>query len=299
MPWIGPRLSALLGPPTEPDAPPTDRDRDLAAALQVVLEERLLALARRVRARSGERRLACAGGVFLNGCANWRIRTEAGFDAVFFHPISHDAGTALGAAQAVAMDHGERPDAPLTELFLGPDLSADATAAACRASGLALESVDDPAARAAELAAAGHVVGFVQGRSEVGPRALGARSILADPRRAEMKDIVNGRVKRRAAEIPAVIHVDGTGRVQTVHADTNPVLHRCVARFAELTGVPVLLNTSFNLRGEPMVQTAADALDCMRRTELDHCLIGHWHVAKHQPKVQGPGSRVEMGATAN
>ncbi|MHC5019346.1 MAG: carbamoyltransferase C-terminal domain-containing protein [Planctomycetota bacterium] len=314
---LAPR-SHLLGAPRVPDGPLEQRHFDLAASLQVVFEERLLALARRLREKSGESRLACAGGVFLNGVANWRLRTEAGFDAVWVHPVSHDAGAALGAALVAAQRCGEPPSEPVTEVFLGVALGEPDVAALAREAGFTAERTADPAAKAAELIAEGHVTGWVQGRAEIGPRALGARSILADPRRADMKDIVNARVKKRegfrpfapavlaerAGEwfadpgpfrhmivvvpvredkrdaIPAVVHQDGTGRVQTVVAETNPAFHALISAFAERTGVPVVLNTSFNLRGEPMVQTAADAVDCMRRTELDHCLIGEWWVRK-------------------
>ena len=325
----------MLGPPRAPETALTDRHRDLAASLQAVLEERLLALVRRLHAASAERALACAGGVFLNGCANWRIRSEGPFAETWVHPVSHDAGAALGAALAVALEApgAERP-APLEEVFLGPDLEpADVAAAgeAAARAGLEVARCPDAADTAAELLASGAIVGWVQGRLEVGPRSLGGRSILADPRRAEMKDVVNARVKRREAfrpfapavlaercgewfvapgpfrhlvvvvparperraAIPAVVHADGTGRVQTVHADTNPRFHRLVARFGERTGVPVVLNTSFNLRGEPMVRTAAEALDCMRRTDLDHCLIGDLHVRK-----PGAGVRSAAAATA-
>lgn len=318
LPWIGPKLEALLGEARPPDSPLEQRHYDLAASLQVVFEERLLALARRLREKSGESRLACAGGVFLNGVANWRIRQDAGFDEVFVHPVSHDAGAALGAGLVAAQRAGEPWSEPFTELFLGVDLGDPDVAALARAAGLCAERVDDPAATAARLIDTGRVIGWVQGRAEIGPRALGARSILADPRRADMKDVVNARVKKREgfrpfapavlaekasewfaadglfrymivvvpvreakrAVIPAVVHADGTGRVQTVVAATNPKFHALIRAFEARTGVPVVLNTSFNLRGEPMVQTAADAIDCMRRTELDHCLIGDWHVWK-------------------
>ncbi len=326
LPWISRPLVRLLGPPRAPDAPLDQRHQDVAASLQVVLEETLLRLARRLRAVSGEPRLCCAGGVFLNSTANARLLDSGVFEDVFVQPVSHDAGAALGAALVVHAEAGGRRPAPLGELTLGPALSDDEAALALVGSGLETTPCDDPTEPAAKLLAEGHVIGWVQGRLEVGPRALGARSLLADPRRPEMKDVVNARVKKREsfrpfapavlsercgdwfgrpgpfpwmivcvpvrpekrAAIPAVVHQDGTARVQTVDARTQPLFHRLISRFEAATGVPVLLNTSFNLRGEPMVRTAADAVSCLWRTGLEHLFVGPWWARKPAASPTAP-----------
>ncbi|MCI0342331.1 MAG: hypothetical protein L0216_14495 [Planctomycetales bacterium] len=324
LPWISRPLARLLGPPRSPDAPLEQRHEDVAASLQAVLEEALLRLATRLRAVSGEPRLCCAGGVFLNSTSNARLRDSGIYEDVFVQPVSHDAGAALGAALAVHAEEGGARPAPLAELTLGPALSDDEAARALVGSGLEVTRCEDPTEPAARLLAEGRVIGWVQGRLEVGPRALGARSILADPRRAEMKDLVNERVKKREpfrpfapavlaekcaewferpgpfpwmivcvpvrrdrrAQIPAVVHQDGTARVQTVDARTQPLFHRLISRFEAATGVPVLLNTSFNLRGEPMVRGAEDAVSCMLRTDLEHLFVGGWWARK--PRAPAP-----------
>jgi carbamoyltransferase len=200
----------------------------------------------------------------------------------------------------------------MTHAFHGADWTEAEQAAALAGTGLAVRQVADPASEAARLLADGRIVGWFQGRAEIGPRALGARSILADPRRAETKDIVNARVKRREsfrpfapsvldehgadffesyapnpfmllvqpvrperrAQIPAVIHVDGTARLQSVTATEHPLYHRLISRFAAHTGVPVILNTSFNLRGEPIVHRPAEAVGDFLNSEIDRAGVG-------------------------
>lgn len=287
-----------------------DLHRDLAASVQTALEEGLLALVRRARRVSRSRRLALAGGVFLNSVANEHIVTSRLFDEVFIIPAAEDSGTAIGAAfHAVLRTLGPTRGRRLDKDALGPR-HLDLTPALAHATRDGAERVatSDPFAAAAALLAEGKVLGFFQGRSELGPRALGQRSILFDPRRRDGKALLNARVKHREAfrpfapavlasrahewfalegespfmlrvcpvkqpdRLPAVTHVDGTARVQTVPEDGAP-LHRLIAAFDALTGVPVVLNTSFNVAGEPIVETPLDAVGCFLGTGIDALLL--------------------------
>ncbi|MGM0575663.1 MAG: carbamoyltransferase family protein [Myxococcota bacterium] len=313
------KLTALLGPERAPESEITQRHMDIAASMQAVTEDVLLHLARRTRERTGERRLCMAGGVTLNCVANARIRYEAGFDDVYFMPASSDAGTSMGAALYVA--HVLNDDAPVTHPatdYLGPGYDDDAVEEALRVAGCRFTRPDDIGEAAADLLAQGRIVGWFQERAEFGPRALGARSILADPRDAGMKDVLNARVKfrewfrpfapavlaERAGEffergdeapymlvvsptredkrdvLPAVTHVDGGARVQTVRREQNPRYHGVIRAFGERTGVPVLVNTSFNIRGEPIVTTVQDALKCYYTTDMDALAIGPFLLRK-------------------
>lgn len=313
----GPPMSdafvARYGPPRVPESEITDRDKDLAYALQDLTEEAALHVARHLRRSSGCAKLCLAGGLALNSVMNTRLLQEAGFDDVFIQPASGDAGNALGAALWVWHEHLGQPRTwQMAHAFHGEAWSNADCETALRRAGVAYRRVEDPADAAAGRLAEGKVVGWFQGRAEAGPRALGARSILADPRRAEMRDVVNERVKRREwfrpfapsvladhaadyfdraapspfmllvlpvrdakqAVIPAVCHVDGTGRVQTVTRDANPTFHRVIERFGERTGVPVVLNTSFNLRGEPMVHRPGEAVADFQRSAMDALVVG-------------------------
>ncbi|MDA8283182.1 MAG: carbamoyltransferase [Actinomycetota bacterium] len=313
----GPPMSAAFveryGPARVPESEITERDKDLAWALQDLVEQAGVHVARHLRRASGCRRLCLSGGLVLNSVMNTRILQEAGFDDVFIQPAAGDAGNALGAALWLWHEHLGQPRSwEMAHAFHGEAWSDDDCETALRRAGVGYERVGDPADAAAARLADGKVVGWFQGRAEAGPRALGARSILADPRRAEMRDIVNERVKRRewfrpfapsvlherGAEyferywpspfmllvlpiredkrsvIPAVSHVDGTGRVQSVTRDANPLYHRVIERFAERTGVPVVLNTSFNLRGEPMVHRPGEAVADFERSAMDSLVIG-------------------------
>jgi predicted NodU family carbamoyl transferase len=292
----------------------------LAAALQATLETIALHVLGHWRERTGHRRLCLAGGVAHNCSMNGRIARARLFDSVFVDPASHDAGAAVGAAYAVVHGKGAfvAPKPRLRHVFLGPraDEAGEVTELLNRWDDLVtVERCADICGRTAELLSAGAVVGWVQGRSEFGPRALGNRSILADPRPAENRSRINDVVKRREAfrpfapavlaedaeryfEIPssapsldfmsfalpvraawretlgAVVHTDGTARVQVVHRDANPTFWELIKRFGALTGVPVVLNTSFNNNAEPIVQSAEDALVCFLTTRLDHLVIG-------------------------
>jgi carbamoyltransferase len=311
--WLSQQFLERYGPARVPESAITERHEDLAFAVQDLLEQTALHVARTLRQRSGCRDLCLAGGVALNSVMNSRLLKEAGFDRVFVQPAASDAGNALGAALWVWHQQLGRPRAEtMTHAYFGAAWTEKELAAALAGHGLKVRTVPDPAEEAAQLLADGKIIGWFQGRAEVGPRALGARSILADPRRAETKDIVNARVKRREAfrpfapsvldehggdffegyhpnpfmllvqpvradrraQIPAVTHVDGTARLQTVTEAENPLYHRLISRFAARTGVPVVLNTSLNLRGEPIVHRPAEALADFLGSDLDALFLG-------------------------
>ncbi len=313
---FGDGLIRLLGEPRAPSAPlrmapPDRRDADVAASLQRVLESAVLSLARELHRRVPSKNLCLAGGVALNVVANARLVREGPFERVFVQPAAGDAGGALGAALYVhhAVLGGERRFVQ-EHAFLGEPVIEEARDGARR-----LPDDDAIVEEMARRLVAGKTVGWVRGRFEWGPRGLGHRSLLADPRRLEMKDHVNRSVKRResfrpfapavaaerAAELfdvpaggewparfmllavparsrakdaaPATLHVDGSARVQLVRADVDPLFHRLLTRFGELAGVPVLLNTSLNLRGDPIVRGEADALSLLERSELDALVV--------------------------
>ncbi len=324
---VSDRFLQRYGPPRPPESEITDRDKDLAFAVQALTEDTGLHLARWLRRQSPSGHLCLSGGVALNSVLNYRLLTEAGFDDLFVQPASSDAGNALGAALWVQHQLLGRPRTwHMAHPFLGPGTHAGAVRTAVQSWArspagreVAVRASADPAAEAAQLLAEGRVVGCYQGRAEIGPRALGARSILADPRRPEMRDVVNDRVKRREwfrpfapavldergddyfvgyrtnpfmllvepvrpqrrAEIPAVTHVDGTGRLQSVTRGFHAELRRLVEEFHRLTGVPVVLNTSFNVRGEPMVNRPEEALADFTQTAMDALVIGDLVLEKH------------------
>ncbi|MEV6977967.1 carbamoyltransferase [Kitasatospora sp. NPDC093806] len=347
------------GPRRQPEGPLTAREFDLAASVQKVTEDVVLRLARTARERTGEDRLCLAGGVALNCVANGRLVREKVFDEVWVQPAAGDAGGALGAALAVAAERGaprEHLDVDgggggrdaMSGSLLGPEFDDERIAAHLDGLGapyrrLAPEELDKEVAAAL---ADGKVVGWFQGRMEFGPRALGARSILGDPRNADMQTTMNLKIKFResfrpfapsvlaedageyfdldqpspymlivadvaeaqrirpdAAEtdraagldllkvrrstIPAVTHVDGSARVQTVTAGNNPRYHRLLTAFKEATGCPVVVNTSFNVRGEPIVGSPEDAYTCFMRTGIDVLALGSFLLEKPgQPQWQ-------------
>lgn len=305
-------LADLLGPPRSGGAPIEDRHRDLAASAIAVLSDLLIEIAQHLHTQVPSDTLCYTGTVALNALANAELARRGPFKRVIVPPAPGDAGAALGAAfLAHARATGAKPPA-LAGPFLGPAFEDHEIETAVRRSGLPVEIVADPAAAAVQLLLEGNVVGWFQGAMEWGPRALGNRSILADPRSIDVREKVNTRVKLRAAfrpyacamtaeaapewlaetpdspylsyvlpvradkraAIPAVVHHDGTARVQTVTASANPLFHRLLTQFGEATGVPVLLNTSFN-KDEPIVCTPDDALNCFRQTRLDACIIGN------------------------
>lgn len=318
--WKFPRhVAEALGAQRQPDGDFTQEHKDFAFELQRRLEEAIVHVTRHLRAITRSRRLCLAGGVALNSVANGKVLEESGFDELFIQPAASDAGTALGAA---AFYHffgqgGERP-APLRHAYLGPSYSNEYVAHELARCKQTFDTIDDPAGVAAELIAQGRVIGWFQGATEFGPRALGSRSILADPRRAGMRQVVNRLVKERESYrpfapsiledaapefleritqspfmllvgkvrpdkrdvIPAVVHVDGTARPHTVSRSANPLFHALISRFRDLTGVPVVLNTSFNVAGEPIVNSPLDALRCFHASGLDALVIGNCIVRK-------------------
>lgn len=299
----------LFGPARRPDEDVLPRHQDMAASAQAVLEETLLHLARQLKSLTKENRLCLAGGVAYNCVANSRLLADAGFDELFVPPAAGDSGAALGAALWLAKRRGgTSARTVMRNASLGPSFSEDDCRAALEGAGLAVERLDDALlceTVAGELAA-GRLVFWFQGRMEWGPRALGNRSLLADPRREDMRALINLKVKlrepfrpfapsvleERAAEyfemrgpspfmvqtarvrasmkgvIPAVVHVDGTARVQTVDAESNRRYRQLLESFGRRTGVPVLLNTSFNVN-EPIVCTPREAVACFLRTDVD------------------------------
>lgn len=335
----GRRFAQLFGgPPRRPEGPLTQRELDLARSIQVVTEEVVLRLARHVHRMTGEADLCLAGGVALNCVANGRLLREGPFRRIWVQPAAGDAGGALGAALLVyhALSEAGRvpdPDDAMQGAFLGPAYPPEAIAALLAREGVVAEPLEEDAlvARVADLLAEGRTVGWFQGRAEFGPRALGHRSILADPRGADVWSRVNLQIKfresfrpfapsvraERAAEffaldaespymllvapvrgavpgdgeglarrervrspLPGVTHVDGSARVQTVDARRNPLFHRLLAAFEARTGCPVLVNTSFNVRGEPIVGSPEDAWRCFRRTHLDAVALGPFVVTR-------------------
>lgn len=314
------KMRQVFGEPRIPGSAIHEEHWDLAASVQLVLEENYFALVNHVQRETGMRAICLAGGVALNCVANGMIFERSDFRDVYIQPAAHDAGTAIGAALYVQHQELGSPRGPeMTHVYYGPEYDDNAIEASCVRAGLpaARLSEQDLIDQTAEAIAEGKVVGWFQGRMEFGPRALGNRSILADPRRAGMKDVLNERIKHRepfrpfcpsvlaeaAADffetdypspfmvmaykirpgkrsvIPAVTHEDGTGRLQTVSHNANPLYTKLIRRFGELTGVPVLLNTSFN-ENEPIVNTPAQAVDCFLRTRMDVLAIGSFLLRK-------------------
>ncbi len=350
------------GPPRKPESPITQREMDLARSVQDVCEEVMLRMARKAHRESGLGNLCLAGGVALNCVGNGRILREGPFEAVWIQPAAGDAGGALGVAQLIwhrEMGVERRPNGAdaMQGAYLGPEFSPDQIATfleAQRAPHRRLPDVDALVGEVADLLAGEKVVGWFQGRMEFGPRALGARSILGDPRSPRMQSVMNLKIKFRESfrpfapsilrervadyfdldadspymllvapvaarrrvsappeaealwgieklktprsEIPAVTHVDYSARVQTVDAQRSPLYHGLLRAFEDRTGCPVLVNTSFNVRGEPIVCTPEDAYRCFMRTDMDALAMGPFLLAKEdQPPWREEGDwREEM-----
>lgn len=309
------RMEELVGPARDPGEPLTSLHEDVAASLQARLEEVYLHLVSALWERTRVPAICLAGGVALNAVANGRIRPETPFEEVFVQPAAGDSGIAVGAAYHVWHEALSSPrDFTMEHAYWGAEYGDDECAAALAGAGLESERLDDDALveHVAGRIAAGDVVGWFQGRMEYGPRALGNRSIVADPRRPDMKDILNARIKHREpfrpfapsilaeetgewfeqdytspymvlvyktrAEkrelIPGVNHVDDTGRVQTVTREANARYHRLIEEFARQTGVPILLNTSFN-ENEPIVMTPEQAVETFLKTKMDLLVLGN------------------------
>jgi carbamoyltransferase len=338
------------GPPRKPESLLTQKEMDLARSVQEVTEEVMLRLARTMHAETGARHLCLAGGVALNCVANGRLLREGPFEEVWIQPAAGDAGGAVGAAYAAWHQLEQRPrrvprgtDA-MRGGYLGPEFANSEIEEFLRHAGAAYERVDDPLllCRVAADLASEKVVGWFSGRMEFGPRALGARSILGDPRSPRMQSVMNLKIKYRESfrpfapsvlrervadyfdldvdspymllvapvredrriqlngdqsslwgidllnvprsDVPAVTHVDYSARVQTVHEDTHPRYHRLLKEFERRTGCGLLVNTSFNVRGEPIVCSPEDAYRCFMRTGIDVLVLENCLLYKERQK---------------
>jgi carbamoyltransferase len=348
----GPKFHALFGgPPRPPETPPTQKDMDLAASIQVVTEDVMLRCVKTVHDRTGFKNLCMAGGVALNCVANGRILREGPFENLWIQPAAGDAGGALGVALFIwyqLLDNPRQADGKRDAQFgsyLGPAYSADEIQRFLDAHGCVYERVDEEQEllrRVADLIARENVIGWFQGRMEFGPRALGARSIIGDPRSSNMQSTMNLKIKFRESfrpfapsvlrekvsdwfeldcdspymllvanvvkerrkqmteeqqalfgieklkvlrsDIPAVTHVDYSARIQTVDHRDNPLYHALLAEFSHQTGCDVLVNTSFNVRGEPIVCTPQDAYLCFMRTHIDVLVLGPFILDKTRQK---------------
>ena len=326
-------LERLLGPARRGDEPLTQRYNDIARSVQVMYEEAFFNLLNKLYSFYRLDGVAIAGGCGMNSVANGKIRLRTSFKHVYVQSAAGDAGGAIGAALSVWHRIGGTPAkvrGPVHDhAYWGPEFSDEEIGTVLRLNAeriecggctlLHMENDAELYSRVAEDVAAGQVVGWFQGRMEWGPRALGNRSIVCDPRRADMKDILNLKIKRREsfrpfapsvlreavaawfeqdedvpfmmqvyqiraeqrARIPAVTHVDGSGRLQTVHAHTNPRYHALICAFRDLTGVPMVLNTSFN-ENEPVVCKPEEALDCFLRTKMDLLVMGNWVLRRRE-----------------
>lgn len=317
----GPRFAQLLGvSPRERDFPLEPVHFDLAASIQKVCDEAMLRMARHAYEISQMSRLCLAGGVALNSVSNGRILREGPFREVFIQPAAGDAGGAYGVASFVSHALYREPRTPRWEhVFWGPEYGEEEIRRVLEGGGAVYEKLErrELLTRMARRIAEGKVIGWVQGRMEFGPRALGHRSILADPRDPKMKDTVNLKIKFRETfrpfapavleeecpnyfdldrespymllvaqtredrrMIPSVTHVDGSARIQTINQNQDGLFYDLIREFQRETGVPVLLNTSFNVRGEPMVCTPEDAWRCFMRTKMDCLVMGPYVMEK-------------------
>ena len=328
------------GPPRKAESPLTQKEMDLAASVQAVTEEVVIKLARSIRQSTGQRNLCLAGGVALNCVANGKLLKEKIFDNIWIQPAAGDAGGAVGAALAAChlmlnQPRVVEPNDAMQGAYLGPSYEQSDIEARLGAAGAVFTTVSDDELieRTAQALAEGKAVGWHQGRMEFGPRSLGGRSIIADPRSPTVQKQLNLKVKYRESfrpfapsvlredvtewfdietdspymllvtevaknkqltmtaeqetlfgidklnvprsKIPAITHVDYSARVQTVHEQTNPRYHQLISRFKALTGCPVLVNTSFNVRGEPIVCTPEDAFNCLMGTGIEFLAVGN------------------------
>ncbi len=316
-----PQFAALFGEARTRDAELTQREMDIARSTQVRFEEAALHCLNRLHAMVGTEKLAMAGGCALNGVANSRILRETAFTTPYLQCAASDDGTAIGAAYHVWHNvEGRTERFHMEHGFWGPGYSDDRCRAVAEASGFAFTAAaddDDLVEKASALIADGMVTGWYQGRSEWGPRALGNRSILANPAILTMKETINAKIKRRESfrpfapsvlremvptyfeqdvyspfmmhvvklrpewrdRLPAITHVDGTGRLQSVDAASNPLYHKLISAFQRRTGIGMVLNTSFN-ENEPVVDTPEQALACFKRTEMDALVLGRYVLTK-------------------
>jgi carbamoyltransferase len=322
-PFFSGRLEQELGARRTKEQPVTKRHENLARSLQVVTEEIILHLLNRLHAKTKTPHLCMTGGVAMNSVANGKITRETPFENVYIPAGAADNGTSFGAAFYIWNRVLGKPRGFVQDhAYWGCSFDDEACAEAIRQAGLPFESHEEPALiqRTLDLIEGGRVVGWFQGKMEFGARALGNRSLIADPRRTDMRDIINLRIKFREkfrpfapsileeevgrwfevgemapymekvlpirqekqAIIPAVTHVDGSGRLQSVSARTNPRYHALISGFFARTGVPILLNTSLN-ENEPVVRTPAEAISCFLRTDMDALVLGTQVIDRHAP----------------
>jgi len=326
----GEKFHKKFGAARKSDGEFKNRHHDVAAAFQLVLEENVVKIARILQNKTNQKRLAYAGGVALNSVANGRILREGIFDDVFLMPGAGDNGTAIGAAAYVNTSKlRQQKRVRHTTPFLGRAYTNKQIESAFKEAKVSFERVSDVTELVAKALHQGKIVGWFQGCMEFGPRSLGGRSIIADPTKSYMKRKINSEVKHREAfrpfapsvirecaqdyfdiatevpymlkvadvrpemrkVIPAVVHVDGTARVQTVDAETAPEYHKLITAFGKLSGHPVVLNTSFNVMGEPIVESPLDALRCFYSTGIDMLAIGSFIVQK--PDALAPLTQLE------
>ena len=299
---------------------------DIGASVQKVLEDVLLRMVEYLYQKTKSKNLCLGGGVALNGVANYRILKESSFDNIHIPPSPGDAGSAVGAAQYLYYSHhkqnrkmeNDTTKRIIENVYVGPSFSSDEIRKFLDGKNLKYEIFNDDelVKHCAKLIMEGNVVGWYQGKMEWGPRALGNRSILADPRQKEMKDILNEKIKHRESfrpfapsileeytseyfdmdipspymlmvspvkkpeKIPAVTHVDGTGRLQTVSKNSNPLYYKLINEFYNLTGIPIIINTSMNVKGEPIVNTPEQAYNMLTKTDMDYVFLGNFMVKK-------------------
>lgn len=321
--YYAPKLEALLGPPLAPNAVLTQREYDLVAAVQHLVEEAVFELLANLHAQTGQRRLVLGGGVLMNSVLNGKLRHRTPYAEIFIGGTPDDTGICVGSAlygRHFVLGESTPATTQSRHNFFGRHYPETLLEAELRRRKLAYERPADLPAAAAALLHQGQVLGWFQGASELGQRALGHRSILADPTRPDMKARVNASIKHREgfrpfapavpeerqheifdlrkdetayfmekvfplrpalqAQLPAVTHDDGTGRLQTVRAADNPLFHQLLLEFEKLSGFPVLLNTSFNVNGMPLVESPADALDCYFQSGLDAVVLGPFLLTK-------------------
>lgn len=313
------KMEELFGEPRKQGSELTERDKNLAASLQELTEETMLKLSKRAYELTGKEKLCMSGGVALNSACNGRLRKESPFEKIWIQPAASDAGDALGSAGYLyhhALDN--EINYTMNDVFLGPEYSNREIKKVLDEKNADYERMEKEKLinEVVSLLEDYNVVSWFQGRLEWGPRALGNRSIIANPKKQETMDIINKKVKHREEfrpfapsvlweradeyfeidyespymlfvfdvleekreEIPAVTHVNGTSRIQTVKRDDNPRYHDLIKRFGEVTGTPVVLNTSFNVKGEPIVRSPENAYDCFSGTGIDFMAIGNFLV---------------------
>lgn len=311
------KLIEKLGSPRRKSEDVTQHHRNIAAGIQQALEKCAVSLVTHLHKLTGEKNLCLAGGVALNCSANNTLNKLPIFENLYVQPAASDRGLPLGCALQATNEAGIAIQ-PIEHVFYGPSIDELEILKALQLTGFSYEKVNDPALTAAELLAEGQIIGWYQGRSEFGPRALGHRCILADPSRANMKDEINKRVKYReefrpfapsvleekagevfvmdgpspfmtvafdvregwGKKLPAITHINNTARVQTVNKDIDPLYHALISKFDNLTGIPLVLNTSFNIKGQPIVETPLDALSTFAGTGMDAVIMGNHLVRK-------------------